>query len=271
MTGTKPVVADDEIEELRWYLESSTPHVGYFGQDVSCQGDVYRIVNEDAGEFVAHFKSKDDAMFFTLRPNVGAQANCGARRRSDMSARKALDHNYQAGAAAVEAGDYQGAIRPLRKALKAMPQGRTYDPHRGAMYRLLATALSALGQQREAIDALRQWARYNPDDANAHFGLGLAMFTAKQYKASVKPLSRAAELEPDNAPTWRYIGLAHLRRNEVEEAHQALSRYLELEPNAEDDEIRAFCQIAEERDDLVDAIETFPTLAPPDSGEQRVQ
>ncbi len=64
MQHTDTEIATDEIEELRWYLENSTPHVGYFGQDVSCQGDVYRIVNEDAGEFVAHFKSKDDAMFF---------------------------------------------------------------------------------------------------------------------------------------------------------------------------------------------------------------
>lgn len=64
MTEATAVAADDEIEELLWYLERTTPHVGYFGQDVSCFGDVYRIVNEDNGEFVAHFKSKDDAMFF---------------------------------------------------------------------------------------------------------------------------------------------------------------------------------------------------------------
>ena len=64
MTEPTPVAADDKLEELRWYLEQSTPSVTYYGEDISPEGDVYRVTSDENATFVAHFKSKDDAMFF---------------------------------------------------------------------------------------------------------------------------------------------------------------------------------------------------------------
>ena len=60
----KRFILEDELEALRWYSDRATASPDYFGQDISEEGDVYRVVNGSTGEFVAHFKSKDDAMFF---------------------------------------------------------------------------------------------------------------------------------------------------------------------------------------------------------------
>ncbi len=47
---------------------------------------------------------------------------------------RTCDRNFRAGAAAVKKGRYQQALKPLRKALKAVPRGPGFDWQRGAVH-----------------------------------------------------------------------------------------------------------------------------------------
>lgn len=96
------------------------------------------------------------------------------------------------GIARVKAGDANGGVEPLKKAI-AMDD-KYAEAHYG-----LGLAYSRLDKKNEAIAELETAVKQNPDHAYAHYALGMLYNQVGKRDAAIPHLRRFVELAP-NAP-----------------------------------------------------------------------
>lgn len=130
------------------------------------------------------------------------------------------------GTAAVRLGDFDGAIRCLRRACALAP-----DVARTRIN--LGVALQHVGRVDDAIEQLRRATEIAPGLPGAHFALGNALF-ATDRTAAEAAFEATVAAAPGYARAWTNLGTLRLERFEHEAAIDAFRRVTVLEPGDAD-------------------------------------
>lgn len=173
-------------------------------------------------------------------------------------------HNWRAwynlGIAQMLAGDHEGAIVSLKRALSLL-----VDPLADA-HATLAEALFEAGRADEAIssqrvavgieprsaerwwilgrmqlqardaaatDSLRQATELDPQHFQAFNDLAAAHLAQRQPAKAIAPATRATELAPDFAPAWTNMGFAWLATGKLDEASAAFEQAARLQSDSD--------------------------------------
>lgn len=110
-----------------------------------------------------------------------------------------------------ERGDFSGAIREYKKALRQDP----YFPR--ALYRL-AYVYARRNEWEKAILTYERLREIAPDYAQIHFNLGTLYLRQKRWNKAVKELERSLSLNPYYAQTYSNLGLAYEEMGKMQEA-----------------------------------------------------
>ncbi len=132
---------------------------------------------------------------------------------------------YNAGIAAAEKGDHQGAIRWFRSAITARPD---YD----LPYHDLAKLYMRQGRGSDAESVLQERLALG-EEAIALYLLGLALGGQERIEESITALSRCVELDDRHAEAWSTLGVGYASLGRPAEARSALEKSLEINPDAQ--------------------------------------
>jgi predicted O-linked N-acetylglucosamine transferase (SPINDLY family) len=127
------------------------------------------------------------------------------------------------GAGQHQAGDHEGAVRTLRRALVADPRSAPAHVNLGAALQSLNRIGEALGHYDKAI-ALQ------PDFVDAHFHRANVYLVLGQHAEAVVSYDRTLELKPDHAPALNNRGFSHKELRQLDAALADVDRSLALDP-----------------------------------------
>jgi len=157
------------------------------------------------------------------------------------------DAYYNLGNLYYEAGQYEKAIEPLRKAVAQKPfdsdahytLGNTYDklkryseaaaefelmtkiePKNGAVYYNLGNAYLNQKKFREASEQYGKAISLNPKNGAAHYGNGLALVNLKKSKEALEAFQQAVNADPGNADAHYFLALAKLETGDKQGASE---------------------------------------------------
>lgn len=119
------------------------------------------------------------------------------------------------------AGDLEGAIRELSRAVAASPD----DPEAASAY---AEALTESGRAADAIAPWMEVVRIQPRRVTAWSNLGAVLGLSGQPARAVAAYDQAAELEPQNPERWIRLGFAAFGAGELARAAEALEQAARL-------------------------------------------
>jgi tetratricopeptide (TPR) repeat protein len=121
------------------------------------------------------------------------------------------------------AGDHQGALAELDRALELDPEHTTLLTNRGAL-------LGALGRYAAAERDLRRVLRVEPANVEALFNLGVVMTKKGLWGEAVPHLRHVTELAADRGAAFYYLGEALNHVDDLLGALAAFQRATELQP-----------------------------------------
>jgi|GEM_PF-837820 len=121
------------------------------------------------------------------------------------------------------AGDHQGALAELDRALELDAEHTTLLTNRGAL-------LGAQGRYAAAERDLRRVLRAEPANVEALFNLGVVMTKKGLWGEAVPPLRHVTELAPDRGAAFYYLGEALNHVDDLLGALAAYQRATELQP-----------------------------------------
>jgi predicted TPR repeat methyltransferase len=101
----------------------------------------------------------------------------------------------------------------------------------GALIRLKASVVSALGDRDMAIGILRRWCRAEPTDAETWSQLAAFLREAGRHADAVEAAGEAVLLAPENAAIAYRLGLCRLDAGDRAGASDAFRRVLDLDPS----------------------------------------
>jgi len=122
------------------------------------------------------------------------------------------------------AGDHQGALAELDRALEMDPEHTTLLTNRGAL-------LGTLGRYAAAERDLRRVLRVEPANVEALFNLGVVMTKKGLWGEAVPHLQRVTEIAPDRGVAFYYLGEALNHVDDLGGALAAYQRATELQPH----------------------------------------
>jgi tetratricopeptide (TPR) repeat protein len=122
------------------------------------------------------------------------------------------------------AGNHQGALAELDRALELEPENGTLLVNRGAL-------LGAMGRYAAAERDLKKVLRVEPSHGEALFNLGVVMTKKGLWGEAVPHLTRAVELEPARGAAHYYLGEALNHVDDLPGALASYQRAAELQPN----------------------------------------
>lgn len=134
--------------------------------------------------------------------------------------------------ARADAGDGEGAVEAVRKAVEC-------DPDHPAAHANLGIALHQFGRLEEALEAYRRSAELDPEHALPPYNIATVLYDLERFEEAVEALRRHMRLDQEHScPHWE-IGraLSCLGRNE--EALAEFRIYAELEP----EDVRGACSV----------------------------
>jgi tetratricopeptide (TPR) repeat protein len=142
-------------------------------------------------------------------------AACYAEAR--RLAPRTFEWTYYHGVALAAAGDVDGAIAAIGKAL-AIDSSSI-----GARLQLAGLQLEQ-GRLDESVQLYRQVLRDRPSSATAHYGLGRVL-SERRDPAAIEHFERAAALAPEFAAAQYSLALAYARRGDRERSRAARAAY----------------------------------------------
>ena len=202
-----------------------------------------------------------------------------ALEAADASMREAFD----AGRQAMDAGDFEEAIRQFTVAADEAPnpvhviygnlglayeRARRYDEAVEAYEEAQATvetqeiplettnyfnnltlAYAMAGNVDKALENAEKAVEVNPGDAGASFyNVGVVLTNAGQTQAAAQVFERATEVDPDNADAFFQLGLSYVGSDLLAEAVPVFEKYLELVPEGPDaDTARQLIEFVEQQ------------------------
>lgn len=180
--------------------------------------------------------------------------------KAEIPANASGEDLFDAGAAALKAGDTQGAILLLKRTLEVEPNhknawndlGLAYmqarrleeavaafrkqaqvSPSDDRAHNYLGVALEALHRDDDAADAFRAQIALQPLDPIAHAQLGNILLGQRRYSEAIPELEKATVLSPKNAQLQILLGRADLGIGDNEKALAAFHKGMQLAPAAE--------------------------------------
>ncbi len=164
--------------------------------------------------------------------------------------------HYWQGRAALDAGDWQGAVTAFRRAIVRAPDD-------AALHRALGLALARLDQFGAAIDAFRAAIRHAPTMARAYSDLGVTLLKIKRAAEAVAPLEHALKLDPSLEQARTCLGLACAHAGQPDRALEILDRAVADSADPEIQTARAWAmlhqgRVEESRDVLTRTLERAP-------------
>lgn len=168
---------------------------------------------------------------------------------------------FNAGVAAIHAGDKAGAEAKFLDAVKKNPdlpagwqalaqlayekkdwskaleygqKAVDLDPSLTSLYPLLADAAKSSGDASGAAQWTARFEEANPDSPEILYKKGIAAFNKGKMKEAVAALTKAVEAKPDFADAHYYLGMAAFNQNQKALAKEHLQKYLELDPDGKE-------------------------------------
>ncbi len=127
------------------------------------------------------------------------------------------------GVAEMQAGNYTGAVGPLRKAVSLQDSLVVARVLLGQAL-LLSDSLAAAEKEYGEVLALE------PGNAKALRGLGFCAIRRADYKEAARYYGQAAKAEPDNADGWAGLGNAQLGLGNLDQAEAAFRKARAIDP-----------------------------------------
>ncbi|HYZ87493.1 MAG TPA: tetratricopeptide repeat protein [Bryobacteraceae bacterium] len=183
-------------------------------------------------------------------------------RQSALAKNKELNDAFNAGMAARDQKNWQGAVDAFEKA-------STIDPKQSVIWGNMAEAYVELSktktgaEQQAALDkgtaAYAKALEIAPNDAAYHNNYALALARAKKFDLMEAELKKAVELDPTNAGRYYYnMGAVLVNSNQQEPACAAFEKAIAADPNYADAHYqRAMCLTAKAQV-AADGKMTFP-------------
>jgi tetratricopeptide (TPR) repeat protein len=149
-----------------------------------------------------------------------------------------LTGGFNAGLAAMQAKDYEEAVKQFSVAGEADPSQSAVWANLGEAYNLLAKIKS--GDERKnaltkGMEAYQKALALKPDDGSLHHNLGLLEVSAGQVDQGVAELQKAAQLSPADAGQYYFnLGAVLTNAGKTEEAIQAFQNSIKADSNKAD-------------------------------------
>jgi tetratricopeptide (TPR) repeat protein len=131
---------------------------------------------------------------------------------------------FQAGLTALQAKDFEGALRHFTVAEEAAPAD-------ARVHNFRAIALAALGRRGEASAEFENAIRFDAELEDAYRGLGFLEWTEHRPNEAISHLERAAALAPGDSFAHYYLGRVLLDQGESLRALRELDLSRDLWPN----------------------------------------
>jgi tetratricopeptide (TPR) repeat protein len=131
------------------------------------------------------------------------------------------------GAARLQNGDYDEAVRLLRRALER-------EPHSAEMHVNFGVALHGLNRPADALEQFEKAIALEPGRAEAHFNRGRALHELDRAAEAGECYRRALVLRPDHANAHNNLGNILLTLNRPREAIGCIEAALALQPDYAD-------------------------------------
>lgn len=155
-------------------------------------------------------------------------------RAGQMAKNKALNDAYNAGMAAIQSKDFQGAIDNFTKAAEM-------DPKQSAVWIQMAQAYDGLSSSKTGADKDAALAKagenFNkalellPADAGLHNNYGLVLAKQKKFPEAQAELEKAAALDPPGGGKYMFnLGAVLINTGQTEPAINAFKKATELDP-----------------------------------------
>jgi Flp pilus assembly protein TadD/transglutaminase-like putative cysteine protease len=200
----------------------------------------------------AHAVQADEAQTVFIENPTGGRAEIPANARPDDV--------FDAGAAALKAGNTRGAVLLLQRAVQLQPehkrawndlglaymQARKFTEAAAAFQKqtkvnppdehahdYLGIALEELQRNDDAADAFRKQIAIQPLDPIAHAQLGNILLAQRRYSDAVPELEKAGVLSPGNAELQIRLGRAYLNIGDKDKALAAFRKGAALSPSPE--------------------------------------
>lgn len=130
---------------------------------------------------------------------------------------------FQKGQSKLVAGDFQGAIADLNKAIQQ-------DPDESRAYFLRGRARSSLGDFPGAIEDYDKAIGLEPDDSNSYLSRGLAKFNAEDFEAAIKDYDQTIKLNPDSFTAHEERGRTKVKLGDLEGALKDIDTCIQIRP-----------------------------------------
>jgi predicted Zn-dependent protease len=132
---------------------------------------------------------------------------------------------YGRAAELIEAGEYEEALPPLRRAVAAQPENE----------RLLAALIAVLrktDRKKELLEVYGQYIGLHPYSADALAGRGLLLYEMGRTRRALEDLRKAADLDTSEPEAYYVLALRSMERGEPEEArsmlHETIGKAVQL-------------------------------------------
>lgn len=129
----------------------------------------------------------------------------------------ALSLYIMRGRAAIDLGDFDGAIAELSRAA-------SLDQNNAQAQNLLGVAYEGKGMRQPALDSFERAVRLSKDNAQYLNNYGFLLYRNGDLEAATKYLKRAAKLAPNDARIWNNLGLTQSQREKFDDAYISFAR-----------------------------------------------
>lgn len=197
-------------------LETATDLLSKVAPLVPGQGDVYFLLGQ------AHRQANDLAQALSAFATAISLSPEVATEHTDEI--KALtEEGFDAGQAALDAGDLNRAARVLESVTAVLPN----EPK---AHFLLGNVYNQADQLAQAIERYQTVLSLEPDSSSAHTNIGVVYYKMNDLDAAIKEYKIALELEPDDAETHYLLGAAYVQMEQVTLGKTEFETALELDP-----------------------------------------
>lgn len=169
---------------------------------------------------------------------------------------------FNLGNAYYQAGQYEKAIEPLRKAIEQHPYdadarytlGNAYDklkrykesarefeamtkiePKNDTVFYNLGNAYSYMKEDQKAREQYQQALTLNPKNSAAHYALGLVYNRLQKAREASEEFQQTVNLEPNNPEARYFLGMAKFQNGDRKGAMEQYDQLKRLDPKVADE------------------------------------
>jgi len=161
-----------------------------------------------------------------LAPEVAAKVTSSLEKyiKDNPKAADISEAYFNLGNAYYQAGQYEKAIDPLRKALEQ-------DQNDADAHYTLGNAYDKLKQYKEAAREFEALTKIEPKNDSVFYNLGNAYSNLKEDEKAREQYHRALALNPKNSAAHYALGMVYNRLHKGKEATEEFQQTVNLEPN----------------------------------------